>query len=120
MITSDLQLDTGSYVDKYPQFVEAVDFQKQDLFWSHHEIDLNKDKHDLRKKLNDAQRHAITFNQRLFTKYEDVIGNDYWIGVVHKKYKNQLPRFKQHISEQYRRDRTRSTKACPAHIILMF
>ena len=65
MITSDLMVDTGSYVDKYPQFVEAVDFQKQDLFWSHHEIDLNKDKHDLRKKLNDAQRHAITFNQRL-------------------------------------------------------
>ena len=92
MITSDLMVDTGSYVDKYPQFVEAVDFQKQDLFWSHHEIDLNKDKHDLRKKLNDAQRHAITFNQRLFTKYEDVIGNDYWIGVVHKKYKNPVIR----------------------------
>lgn len=88
MSKSDLQTITSSYVDKYPQFVDAVTHQKQTLFWSHHEIDLEKDKQDLRFKLNDAQRHAVSFNQRLFTKYEDVIGNDYWIGIVHKKYKN--------------------------------
>lgn len=85
---SDLQKSSSSYVDKYPQFVDAVTHQKQTLFWSHNEIDLEKDKQDLRFKLNDAQRHAISFNQRLFTKYEDVIGNDYWLGVVHRKYKN--------------------------------
>ena len=92
MQKSDLQTETSSYVDKYPQFIEAIDFQKEDLFWTHKEIDLTKDKHDLRKRLNDAQRHAVSFNQRLFTKYEDVIGNDYWIGVVHKKYKNPIIR----------------------------
>ena len=92
MQKSDLQTETSSYVDKYPQFIEAIDFQKEDLFWTHKEIDLTKDKHDLRKRLNDAQRHAVSFNQRLFTKYEDVIGNDYWIGVVHKKYKNPVIR----------------------------
>lgn len=89
MVVSDLQKESSSYVDKYPQFVAAIDFQKEDLFWTHKEIDLEKDKHDLWKRLNPAQRHAVSFNQRLFTKYEDVIGNDYWIGVVHKKYKNQ-------------------------------
>lgn len=88
MKKSDLQIASNSYVDKYPQFVDAVTHQKQTLFWSHHEIDLEKDKQDLRFKLNDAQRHAISFNQRLFTKYEDVVGNDYWLGVVHKRYKN--------------------------------
>ena len=92
MQKSDLQTATSSYVDKYPQFIDAIDFQKEDLFWTHKEIDLTKDKHDLRKRLNDAQRHAVSFNQRLFTKYEDVIGNDYWIGVVHKKYKNPIIR----------------------------
>lgn len=87
MIQSDLQTESNSYVDKYPQFVEAIDFQKEDLFWSHREIDLTKDKHDLRKGLNDAQRHAISFNQRLFTKYENVIGVDYWSNIVLKRYK---------------------------------
>ena len=85
---SDLQLASSSYVDKYPQFVDAVTHQKQTLFWSHHEIDLEKDKQDLRFKLNDAQRHAISFNQLLFTKYEDVVGNEYWCDVVHRRYKN--------------------------------
>ena len=88
MKKSDLQTASSSYVDKYPQFVDAVTYQKQTLFWSHHEIDLDKDKQDLRFKLNDAQRHAISFNQRLFTKYEDVVGNDYWLGIVHRRYKN--------------------------------
>ena len=88
MKKSDLQTASSSYVDKYPQFVDAVTYQKQTLFWSHHEIDLDKDKQDLRFKLNDAQRHAISFNQRLFTKYEDVLGNDYWLGIVHRRYKN--------------------------------
>lgn len=88
MKKSDLKTASSSYVDKYPQFVDAVTYQKQTLFWTHHEIDLEKDKQDLRFKLNDAQRHAISFNQRLFTKYEDVVGNDYWLGVVHRRYKN--------------------------------
>ena len=87
LVISDLQTDSNSYVDKYPQFVEAIVFQKEDLFWTEKEIDLTKDKHDLRKRLNDAQRHAVSFNQRLFTKYENVIGVDYWANVVLKRYK---------------------------------
>lgn len=87
LVISDLQTDSNSYVDKYPQFVEAIVFQKEDLFWTEKEIDLTKDKHDLRKRLNDAQRHAVSFNQRLFTKYENVIGVDFWSNVVLKRYK---------------------------------
>ena len=87
MIKSDLQTENNSYVDKYPQFVDAVIYQKEDLFWTEKEIDLTKDKHDLRKRLNSSQRHAVSFNQRLFTKYENVIGVDYWANVVLKRYK---------------------------------
>ena len=87
MKKSDLQTETSSYVDKYPQFVEAIDYQKITLFWTEKEIDLEKDKQDLRFKLNDAQRHAISFNQRLFTKYESVIGVDYWSNIVLRRYK---------------------------------
>ena len=87
MKKSDLQTETSSYVDKYPQFVEAIDYQKITLFWTEKEIDLEKDKQDLRFKLNDAQRHAISFNQRLFTRYESVIGVDYWSNIVLRRYK---------------------------------
>ena len=87
MQKSDLQTETSSFVDRYPQFVEAIVKQKEDLFWTEKEIDLNKDKHDLRKKLSPAQRHAVSFNQRLFTKYESVIGVDYWANIVLKRYK---------------------------------
>ncbi len=87
MQTSDLQTETSSFVDRYPQFIEAIVKQKEDLFWTEKEIDLTKDKHDLRKKLTPAQRHAVSFNQRLFTKYESVIGLDYWANIVLKRYK---------------------------------
>lgn len=87
MEKSDLQTCSKSYVDKYPQFIEAIQHQKETLFWTEKEIDLNKDKNDLRKRLNEAQRHAVSFNQLLFSKYEDVIGIDYWSGVVLKNYK---------------------------------
>ena len=87
MKVSDLRQETSSYVDKYPQFIEAIVKQKEDLFWTEKEIDLKKDKHDLKKKLTDAQRHALSFNQKLFTKYENVIGVDYWANVVLKRYK---------------------------------
>ena len=83
----DLFTETSSYVDKYPQFVEAVRKQKEDLFWTEKEIDLNKDKQDLRHRLSEAQRHGLSFNQKLFTKYEVIIGKDYWLGVVAKRFK---------------------------------
>lgn len=87
LVVSDLQTKSNSYVDKYPQFVDAITHQKEGLFWTEKEIDLTKDKNDLRKRLNKAQRHAVSFNQLLFSKYEDVIGVDYWANVVLKNYK---------------------------------
>lgn len=86
--TSILMKETNSYVELFPEFIEAIQFQKKDLFWTDEEIKLEKDEADLKNNLLAEQVHALTFNQRLFTKYEDVIGNDYWIGVVHKRYKN--------------------------------
>ncbi|UYL86266.1 hypothetical protein [Acinetobacter phage vB_AbaM_CP14] len=87
--TSILMQETNSYVDRFPQFVDAITFQKEDLFWTEKEIKVEKDEQDLKHNILHSQVHALMFNQRLFTKYEDVIGNDYWIGVVHKKYKCQ-------------------------------
>lgn len=84
--------DSDTYVEKLEDFAEAITFQKENLFWTADEIKVEKDEGDLKEYLNKPQVHALTFNQRLFSKYEDVIGNDYWIGVVHKKYKNNTMR----------------------------
>lgn len=86
--SSILMEETNSYVEQFPQFVDAIIHQKEALFWTDREVKLEKDEQDLKVNLSESQVHALTFNQRLFTKYEDVIGNDYWIGVVHKRYKN--------------------------------
>lgn len=86
--TSIMMEETNSYVEKFPEFIEAIKFQKEDLFWTHEEIKIEKDEADLKENIHEAGKHGLMFNQRLFTKYEDVIGNDYWIGVVHKRYKN--------------------------------
>ena len=32
MQKSDLQTETSSYVDKYPQFIDAIDFRKRICF----------------------------------------------------------------------------------------
>ena len=87
MVKSDLQTESSSFVDKYPQFTRYIDKQKKTLFWTESEIDLEKDKQDLLVGLNDQQRHAVSFNQLLFTKYESLVGVDYWANVVLKRYK---------------------------------
>lgn len=86
MIKAKIQQPSNSFVVEYPQFIEFVRRQKQDLFWSESEIDLEKDRHDLLINLNEAERHAVMFNQRLFSNYESEIGQCYWAGRVLRKY----------------------------------
>lgn len=86
MIKAKIQEPSNSFVDEYPQFLELVRRQKQDLFWSATEIDLEKDRHDLLVNLTKAERHAVMFNQRLFSNYERMAGEDYWSGRVLRKY----------------------------------
>lgn len=86
MIKAKIQEPSSSFVEEYPEFVEFVRRQKEDLFWKHNEIELEKDRHDLLVNMSDAERHAIMFNQRLFSNYERMAGEDYWAGRVLKKY----------------------------------
>lgn len=66
-----------TYTVDYP---EAVDFtQKQvSIFWPPDEIKVEKDVHDIMVEMNEAERHGVITTLKLFTKYELIVGGDYW------------------------------------------
>lgn len=43
--------ESNSYVDRFPEFVDAITFQKEDLFWTEKEIKIEKDEQDLKHNI---------------------------------------------------------------------
>lgn len=73
-----IQTPTESYKTYYPQFVDYADKQLGKFFWSHAEIEVEKDKQDFLINLTDAERHAVSYAAKVFVKYELFIGDEYW------------------------------------------
>lgn len=69
----------------YPQ-AETFDDMQFHIRWSHKEIDMQKDIHDLKTKLTKAELHGVTTVLKLFTLYEVHVGNDYWLDCVRKMF----------------------------------
>lgn len=69
-------------------YPEAVDFtEKQEaIFWTSNEIRVEKDKQDILVNMTEAERYFVVHTLRLFTKYEQIIGDEFWINFVFKKY----------------------------------
>lgn len=74
-----------SYNEKYPAFGKLADKQMH-IFWPWDEIKVEKDKQDLLTNMDEAETHGITFNLRLFTKYELFVGVEHWLGRVLRTY----------------------------------
>lgn len=74
-----------AYIDHYPQFGEMADAQIK-IFWPWDEIDVGKDKQDLLTNMTPAEYHGVVSTLKLFTKYELIIGNEYWGNMVAKTY----------------------------------
>lgn len=74
-----------AYIFDYP---EADEFAKQQasVFWTAEEIKVEKDKQDVLVNMTEAERHGVITTLKLFTKYELLIGNEYWGTVVAKKF----------------------------------
>lgn len=66
-----------TYTVDYPA---AIDFTNKQvsIFWPPDEIKVEKDVHDILVEMNDAERHGVITTLKLFTKYELIIGGDYW------------------------------------------
>ena len=69
------------YTFDYPEALEFADKQNS-VFWTFDEIDLEKDIHSILTDFDAQERHAVTTALKLFTKYELIIGNEYWSGKV--------------------------------------
>lgn len=67
----------GGMEAEYPEILNFIDKQNS-VFWTHKEIKLEKDIHDILVNMTEAERHAVIYNQKLFTQYEVFAGNEYW------------------------------------------
>src|SRR5258708_6981626 len=74
-----------AYIFDYP---EADEFAKQQnsVFWTAEEIKVEKDKQDILVNMSEAERHGVITTLKLFTKYELIVGTEYWGNVVAKKF----------------------------------
>ncbi len=69
----------------YPKACEYIDQQSQ-IFWPHFEVKVSKDKHDILVNMTEAERHGVITVLKLFTKYEQIIGDEFWLNFVFKKF----------------------------------
>lgn len=65
------------YTFDYPEAIEFADKQNS-IFWTHSELDLNKDVQDILVNLTEAERHGVITVLKLFTEYELNVGAEYW------------------------------------------
>ena len=73
-----------TYTFDYPEAIAFSDTQAS-IFWSHDEIDVSKDIQDIKVNMTEAESHGVITTLKLFTLYELIAGDEYWLGrrIVH-------------------------------------
>lgn len=80
-----IQTPKHTFTVDYPAAVEFAD-QQSAVFWPHNEVKVHKDKQDILVNMTEAERHATITTLKLFTKYEQIIGDEFWLNFVFKKF----------------------------------
>lgn len=80
-----IQSPKSTFTVDYP---EAVDFmnKQQEVFWPHFEVKVAKDKQDILVNMTPSERHGTIMTLKLFSKYEHIIGDEFWLNFVMKKF----------------------------------
>lgn len=65
------------YIVEYPQAVELAEEQNK-ILWFSSEIKVDKDVQSIRTEMTDSEKHGVLTTLKLFTKYELLVGDDYW------------------------------------------
>lgn len=81
----NIQKYQPAYVFEYPEYAEMADTQLE-IFWPWNEVDVAKDKQQLLTEMTESEKHGVTTALKLFTKYEIIVGNEYWLGRVMTKF----------------------------------
>lgn len=82
-----VQIETPKYeftVD-YPEAVAFAE-QQESVFWPSNEVKVGKDKQDILVNMTESERHGVITTLKLFTKYELIIGDEFWINFVFKNF----------------------------------
>lgn len=82
---SRLLTPTGSYVTCYPDAIRFCEEQEK-IFWMAKEITVEKDKQDMLVNMTETERHGVITTLKLFTLYELIAGNEYWLGRVRETF----------------------------------
>lgn len=85
-MTVKMKQKTESFVIHYPKAAEFADEQIK-ILWTHGEIKVDKDIHDILTNFNESEKHATITGLKLFTLYELKAGADYWLGRYMRTYK---------------------------------
>jgi len=82
---TQIQTPKDTFTVDYPEARAYADAQAK-TFWPHFEVKVEKDKQDILVNMTDAERHATVTTLKLFTKYEQIIGDEFWLEFVYKKF----------------------------------
>ena len=80
-----MQTPKTTFTVDYPEAIEFMN-QQQSVFWPHFEVKVAKDKQDILVNMTPAESHGTITTLKLFSKYEFIIGNEFWINFVMQKF----------------------------------
>lgn len=80
-----IQTEKTTFTVDYPEACDFADKQSA-VFWPWNEVKVHKDKQDILVNMTEAERHATITTLKLFTKYEQIIGDEFWLNFVFKKF----------------------------------
>lgn len=84
-MTVRLKTPKSTFTVDYPEAVRFAD-EQADHFWPHSEVKVQKDKQDILVNMTEAERHGTITTLKLFTLYEQIIGDEFWLNFVFKKF----------------------------------
>ena len=84
-MSTRIQTPKTTFTVDYPEAVEFMNKQ-QAIFWPHFEVKVAKDKQDILVNMTESESYGTIEVLRLFSKYEHIIGDEFWINFVMKKF----------------------------------
>lgn len=81
-----IQTPTLSYTRHYPSLVEFANTQLEEKLWFSTEMIVERDKMQLLYELTPAQLHAVKTVLQLFLRYELIVGEEFWNGMVIREF----------------------------------
>lgn len=81
-----IQTPTMSYTRHYPELVALANEQLEKNLWFSSEMVVERDKMQLLYELTPAQLHAVKTVLQLFLRYELIVGEEFWNGLVIREF----------------------------------